>query len=136
MANPEHLNILKQGVKAWNTWREKNRSVFPNLSKTNLTGAILTGADLTGAILTEAYLGGGDLRGADLGKANLTKAYLRGADLGKANLTKANLFKTNLTGATNLTQAQLNQAYVDEHTKLPEGLTRPKPCSKEELPKK
>ncbi len=37
MANPEHLNILKQGVKAWNTWREKNRSVFPDL----------TGADLT-----------------------------------------------------------------------------------------
>ena len=30
---------------------------------------------------------------------------------------------------------QLNQAYVDEHTKLPKGLTRPKPCSEEELPK-
>ena len=78
MANPEHLNILKQGVKAWNTWREKNRSVFPDLSRANLEGA---------------------------------------------HLEKANLRFANLTGVTDLTQPQLNQACVDETTKLPKGLT-------------
>ena len=89
MANPEHLNILKRGDKAWNAWRKQNPTVRPELTEVNLAGAFLS----------------------------------------RANLTKAHLFKTNLTGATNLTQAQLNQAYVDEHTKLPEGLTRPKPCT-------
>ena len=24
MANPEHLEILKQGVKVWNAWREEH----------------------------------------------------------------------------------------------------------------
>ncbi len=131
MANPEHLNILKRGDKAWNAWRKENPTVRPELTEVNLADANLsktnlTGADLTGAILTEAYLRGAHLRGADLGKANLTKAYLRGADLRRANLE----------GVKNLTQAQLNQACVDENTTLPKDLTRPKPCSEEELPKR
>ena len=25
MANPKHLNILKQGVEVWNRWREEDR---------------------------------------------------------------------------------------------------------------
>ncbi len=53
-----------------------------------------------------------------------------------AHLEKADLREANLTGATSLTQAQLNQACADENTTLPEGLTRPKPCPEEELPKK
>ena len=111
MANPEHLDILKQGVKAWNTWREKNRSVFPDLSRANLTGANLTGANLTMAKLILA-----GLPGADLTMANLTGANLEGAHLEKANLRFANL-----TGVTDLTQPQLNQACVDETTKAPQG---------------
>ena len=43
MANPEHLEILKQGVEAWNQWREQNPQTKP---------------DLSGAILREANLGG------------------------------------------------------------------------------
>jgi len=32
MANPEHLAILKQGVGAWNKWREENPNIAPDLS--------------------------------------------------------------------------------------------------------
>jgi hypothetical protein len=64
------------------------------------------------------------------------QANLQEADLYGANLQQANLGEANLTDVKNFTQAQLDQACVDEHTKLPEGLTRPEPCSKEELSQK
>ena len=31
MANPEHVEILKQGVDVWNKWREDNRGIRPDL---------------------------------------------------------------------------------------------------------
>ena len=49
MANEEPLKILKQGVEAWNKWREKNPQITPDLSKANLYKADLTGANLNGA---------------------------------------------------------------------------------------
>ena len=49
MANAKHVALLKQGVDAWNAWREENPDVRPDLS-----GAHLDGADLTGAHLGEA----------------------------------------------------------------------------------
>jgi len=38
MANREHLEILKRGVKAWNEWREKNPDVKPDLRGADLKG--------------------------------------------------------------------------------------------------
>lgn len=35
MANPEHLEILKQGMKVWNEWRELNPEVRPDLGANN-----------------------------------------------------------------------------------------------------
>ena len=58
------------------------------------------------------------------------------ADLSGVNLQQANLGEANLTDVKNFTQAQLDQACVDEHTKLPEGLTRPEPCPEEALSQK
>ncbi len=54
MANEEHLKILKQGVEAWNEWKEKNPQITPDLSKANLYKADLTGADLYKADLAGA----------------------------------------------------------------------------------
>jgi Pentapeptide repeats (8 copies) len=59
MANPEDLQILKQGVKAWNAWRDQNRNVTPDL-----TAATLRGANLTATNLEAADLGGADPTGA------------------------------------------------------------------------
>ena len=54
MANAEHLQILRQGVKIWNGWREKNSEVFPALAEAKLWQADLWGANLGGANLSEA----------------------------------------------------------------------------------
>ena len=95
MANPEHLQILKQGVEVWNAWREQNENILlPDLREAALYRATLRGVSLRWAILL-----GADLREADLREADLAKANLGGADLAKANLGEANLGGTNLDGA-------------------------------------
>jgi len=54
MANEEHLRILKQGVEAWNKWREENPDTEPDLRGANLSRANLSGANLSRANLREA----------------------------------------------------------------------------------
>jgi hypothetical protein len=56
MADPEHLKIFKQGVKAFNEWREENPDIVPNLIEANLSGADLGGANLRGANLSRAIV--------------------------------------------------------------------------------
>ncbi|NJK28239.1 MAG: pentapeptide repeat-containing protein, partial [Coleofasciculaceae cyanobacterium SM2_3_26] len=72
MANRNHLDLLKQGVSAWNQWRATNVEIVPDLSEAKLLAANLQGADLSNADLF-----GADLSGADLSRANLTGTYLR-----------------------------------------------------------
>lgn len=69
MANPEHLEILRQGVKAWNEWRRRNIYVIPDLS-----GADLRGMDLQYVHFMRANLGEANLAGC-----NLRQSYLVGA---------------------------------------------------------
>jgi hypothetical protein len=94
MANDEHVAKLKQGVEAWNAWRDENR-IRPDLTGAFLFGAELIGAKLSGAGLVEANLGA-----ANLGGANLSGASLSGANLREANLTRANLSDADLWAAT------------------------------------
>jgi Pentapeptide repeats (8 copies) len=56
MANPEHRQILAQGVGAWNTWRSQEKDIRPDLRDTNLRGVHFHAANLTGADLLEATL--------------------------------------------------------------------------------
>lgn len=101
MANPEHLEILKQGVKVWNEWTRTHRNVKQDLRGTFLPGAILIGADLANA----------DLSGTDLSSTDLRSADLIGADLSGANLSHASLCRVDLSHA-NLKGANLNGAYL------------------------
>ena len=56
MTNCEHVALLKQGVTAWNAWRDENPDVLhPNLHGANLIEADLTKADLRKANLREAH---------------------------------------------------------------------------------
>jgi|GEM_PF-3236824 len=86
MADEEHLAILRQGVEAWNAWREANPEVIPDLRGANLVGWDLRGVNLKGADLREA-----NLRGARLENADLRGADLRGADIQSAGLEGASL---------------------------------------------
>jgi hypothetical protein len=43
MANDEHVALLKQCVAAWNTWRDENPRIRPDLGDANLQGAKLPG---------------------------------------------------------------------------------------------
>jgi uncharacterized protein YjbI with pentapeptide repeats len=129
MANPEHLEILKQGVEAWNEWRQAHLRIAPdlrhaNLHSANLIGANLSLTDLTFANLSSADLGRAHLRRADCGHADLSRAHLgradligadlrdallKDSDLGEANLVGANLIGADLGGAR-LGGAQLGSA--------------------------
>jgi hypothetical protein len=132
MANDEHVAFLKQGVVAWNRWRE-GTSEIPNLSNADLTSAELAGANLTdanlayavlllanltradltradlaGASLLYTILSDADLRSAELICVTLTGAILNGADLSGANLTGANLNDSKLSG-THFANAKTNE---------------------------
>jgi uncharacterized protein YjbI with pentapeptide repeats len=113
MANPEHLQILEQGVEAWNAWRGRNGSIIPNLYRANLGGADLSGAFLHGANLREADLSEANLSGADLSEAGLYRANFSGANLSGANLSETGLREVNFSGA-NLSGANLSHVFLYE----------------------
>lgn len=152
MANSDHLEILCQGPKVWNAWRDENPQIIPDLSKVNvalcerqfgpseggpinLRAVNLEGANLRFTTLTEADLEGARLVGADLLHAKLDRAKLIATDLTDAMLDHADLtdarfertvvIGTSFLNARNLTQAQLDGAFGDATTKLPDALTPP-----------
>jgi uncharacterized protein YjbI with pentapeptide repeats len=83
------------------------------------------GADLAGARLRAADLSGISLRSAVLIAADLRNADLRGTDLLGTDLRNADLSGADLFGALYLTQAQVNAARGDVHTRIPSALVRP-----------
>lgn len=100
----EPIDILRQGVEAWNAWRQADRRPRPDLIGADLRDRNLRGADLRGALLvqarlSEAKLDDADLTGADLRGASLREASLRGAKLYKAVLRHTNLSGADVTGA-------------------------------------
>jgi len=102
------------------------------LRKANLTGAVFAKANLTGANLAVARLRRANLVGARLDRAVLRGADLSGAkfkgasllrtDLSSANLAKADLSGANLSATIGLIQEQVDRAYLDSKTALPNGL--------------
>ena len=111
MANAAHVEQLKQGIEAWNLWREKNPEIQPDLrgAEAALSEINLRGINWRGLDLSEFDLRGFDLRGANLSQANLRKANLFGADLSCADCHGADFRGANLLGV-NLCEANLRQA--------------------------
>lgn len=87
-----------------------------DLREAQLTQVNLYMADLTGASLTRTKLQQAELTGANLSGADLRGANLSGANLLVADLHNAILHGANLTGARNLTPAQLQTAIYDSTT--------------------
>jgi len=106
-----------------------------NLQGVNLNGANLQGAELRGAELQKAELRGtklqkavlneAELQGAILDGANLKRAFLNGANLEGAFLDVAYLEGANLSEAKNLKSLQLETAFGDSQTLLPDDVEAP-----------
>ncbi len=124
MANQEHLDIMRQGIKVWNAWRDKNLNIMPDLRYadlrygvlvhadlryTDLRGAVLMHASLVDADLVDADLRYADLRGVNLHYANLSQTDLREADLREADFARVSLFRAKLSRA-DLREARLSLA--------------------------
>ena len=96
---------------------------IPALEYLASDGVSLHRINLSGVHLHNVNLRGADLSGADLSGAHLKKAKLSGANLSGANLR----------GAENLTQEQLDSAFIyeDEHVLfLDDGFSQPPPRAK------
>ncbi len=120
---------LKQILAAHEAWLETDGKEGEKaaLFQTDLQGVRLFGANLRKASvpyanLQGAQLDGANLQEADFEEANLKGAYLIDANLQGADLQGANLRGANLTKAKNLTREQLDDAFGDEKTKLPDDL--------------
>src|SRR5713101_7961231 len=102
MADKAQLEVLKNGVSAWNVWRAAHAELEPNLADAHLIGLDLMGANLARADLRKA-----DLRGTNLSDASLIGAHLEGATFFKTILDRADLAGAYLIGAKFLTSDQL-----------------------------
>ncbi len=134
-----------KGAKLWRAELQKAK-----LQRANLERAVLNGAELQGAILDyasleyaylwyvklqEAQLKLSNLKGAILREANLQGANLDGAELKGAFLNGSNLEGvfldvaylegTNLSEAKNLKSWQLETAFGDSQTLLPDDVEAP-----------
>jgi hypothetical protein len=99
MADQKHLEILLQGVEAWNEWKRIPGNATPDLSSADLNNEDLSGAELWGANLINANLSGANLSHADVSLANLSRANLSRANLSYADLSGADLSYADLSGA-------------------------------------
>ena len=109
MSKPEHVELIKNGVSAWNDWREQHPEAPMDLSEADLRGlklqnVNLKGTDLKAAKLQFANLSGANLEGANLDRArlqevDLTRAQMKNAVVKNCNLMEANLLETNQENA-------------------------------------
>lgn len=112
IANPIHLEILQEGVEAWNRWRKDHPEIKPDLRRASLTGMHLNKIDLRGANLIQAQLNGVFFNETRLEGALLDFASLEGAHLQEAHLEGASLKEAYLGGA------DLRGIFLSKITKL------------------
>lgn len=96
---PDLESILLKGAAEWNDWRATNRTIWPDLTRINLSHMNLEGIDLSNANLPRAELEGASLRSANLRNANFKDALLIGIDAWGANFDEANLYNADLREA-------------------------------------
>ena len=89
MADSDLLEVLAQGVPAWNRWMDEHPDIRPDLSGAKLQGAALSEINLSGADLSGADLSDTDLTDADLHDSDLSSAIFQGAKLIKADLSRS-----------------------------------------------
>jgi uncharacterized protein YjbI with pentapeptide repeats len=102
MANPEHVEILKQGVDVWNRWRKENPNIRPSLDSQFYRDADLYKYDFQNA----------NLSNSNFYKSNFHRANLRFTDLSNADFTKTDCHRSSMIGA-NLESSKFRKANLD-----------------------
>lgn len=108
-SNKEHLAILRQGVRIWNKWRQRNPELKPDLSSARLQGANLRGADFSDMSLIGTDLSKADLSLSDFDGTSLNMVGFDGANLRGAQITVATIVNSSFRGA-DLTKADLHNS--------------------------
>ncbi len=112
MANAEHLQILKNGKGAWNTWRDDNPSVLIDLSGSAISAAMFAAEHISSDGLV-------DLRGINLRGANLTHCQISGLDMTGADCNGADL-KNVTVSSSHLSHVMFDGADLS-HSKFWDG---------------
>jgi hypothetical protein len=99
VADVIHIELLEQGVRAWNQWRRGDLSLRPDLSGADLRGKELVYANFTGSDLSGADLSGTKMKQVYLTHANLSGAKMKGAELLRVDFRAANLSETDMEDA-------------------------------------
>lgn len=73
MANPDHVEIVKQGANAIAAWHAKNAGKILDLSAANLSGADLGWANLIAANLADVYIGNALMGSTTVANLDLSK---------------------------------------------------------------
>jgi len=116
MADNNQIEILSQGVEAWNKWREDNPDALIDLNNAKLMHMDLENANLAEADLKKANLSFTNFKNANFAFSNLENAVFsfanfEGASFSGAHLENAYLEDANLVGArlpgANLKNAKL-----------------------------
>jgi uncharacterized protein YjbI with pentapeptide repeats len=110
VADPDHREILSQGVEAWNAWRRTCPDVQPDLSRLRFEYERFDGINLREANLEYSSFVAASLRGADLRQCFLNETVLDG-DMEQVDLSRAFMHGTSLTGAR-LRGSNLNSVYA------------------------
>jgi len=89
MANLEYLELLQQGINAWNEWKTLHPEVNIDLSGANLSRATLVGTNLTDSILTQCTIYGISVWNVQLDGARQENLVI--TDYGEPAITVDNL---------------------------------------------
>ena len=110
MANPEHVELLNQGIPVWNQWWLENMPPEPEKGP-DLSGLNLSGVKLAGAFLWKTNFQNTLLLGADLRNTELVSANFSGVCLCRTQLDHTDLMSANLRGAC-LVEASIKYAHL------------------------
>lgn len=105
----------------WNYKQNKE----PDMRRTNFAGLELWRVCLKGMFLEQADLSGCYLGCSKFDKAKLWFADFKNSDLTDASFDKAELFGADFTNVKGLRQSQIDKAFGNTMTILPEGLVYP-----------
>lgn len=136
MADIKHLRLLRKGQRAWNSWRQKNPEIPPDLSETTVKswidsyyqcdlgiGLAKKRLNLSGVDFKRTRFDGCNMQGSDFTKSNLTGAVFEDCDLSECKFdasiwSKTILINCNLKNVAGLENVNHHSSSVLDHMTL------------------